>query len=140
MTEELKRAMHVQSENAFAVYNHIDLEHAEKDKVVIRLEINDNSKNPLGIVHGGAMYTMADCATGIAAHTDGRRYVTQTSSFHFLRNQGGGIVDAEGRVIHRGRTTCLTSVEITSGDGTLLATGEFTFFCITPDGPASDAD
>ena len=135
MMHELEQKMRERHEtNRFMVHNFAELESVEQDLAVVKLEIRDESKNPAGMVHGGALYTLADNAAGTAVHTDGRHYVTQTSSFHFLRNQGGGIVYAEGRVIHRGRTTCLTSVEITSGDGTLLATGEFTFFCITPDG------
>ena len=121
--------------NAFMFTCHVSpVDLTQPDRARFKMEVHPDLLNPHGIVHGGALYTLADNATGFAAHTDGRHYVTQTSSFHFLRNQGGGIVYAEGRVIHRGRTTCLTSVEITSGDGTLLATGEFTFFCITPDG------
>ena len=68
----------------------------------------------------------------MAVHTDGRFYVTQTSSLHFLRNQGAGAVRAEGRVRHRGKSTCLAEVDITGEDGALLATGEFTFFCVDP--------
>jgi acyl-CoA thioesterase len=123
------------SKNAFMLHCHvvpIDLDKLDYSK--FRMDGRPDLLNPHGMIHGGALYTLADNAAGYAAHTDGRRYVTQTSSFHFLRNQGGGVVHAEGRVIHRGRTTCLTAVEITSEDGTLLATGEFTFFCITPDG------
>lgn len=130
MTEEMRRAKIVQEGNSFALYNHIELENAEMDKVTIRLDINENSKNPLGIVHGGAMYTMADCATGIAAHTDGRRYVTQTSTMHYLANRKEGTIRAVGQVIHRGRTTCIVKAEITDETGKLLAMGEFSFFCV----------
>ena len=129
------------SKNAFMLHSHVvpmDLDKPDYSK--FRMDGRPDLLNPHGMIHGGALYTLADNAAGYAAHTDGRRYVTQTSSFHFLRNQGGGIVYAEGRVIHRGRTTCLTSVEITSEDGTLLATGEFTFFCITPDGKSTGED
>ena len=65
-----------------------------------------------------------------AAHTDGRNYVTQTSSLHFLRNQPEGEIQADARVRHRGRSTCLVAVDILGEDETLLATGEFTFFCV----------
>lgn len=116
--------------NAFCLYNHIVPESVEADHAVFRLDIRPESKNPYGIVHGGAIYTMADNATGYAAHTDGRNYVTQTSSMHFLRNQTGGTVRAEARVRHRGRTTCLVAVDITGEGGRLLATGEFTYFCV----------
>ena len=73
---------------------------------------------------------MADNATGTAAHTDGRYYVTQTSSLHFLRNQASGVVRATAWVRHRGKSTVLTAVDITGEGGKLLATGEFTFFCV----------
>lgn len=121
------------SRNAFMHYNHMELESVRQDRAVFRLEIRPESKNPFGMVHGGALYTLADNAAGVAAHTDGRAYVTQTSSLHFLRNQSAGTVRAEGRVRHRGRSTCLAEVDITGGDGALLATGEFTFFCVDPD-------
>lgn len=118
--------------NAFPVYNHIELESVEPDHAVYRLEIRPESKNPYGVVHGSAIYTMADNATGYAAHTDGRIYVTQTSSMHFLRNQAKGVVRADARVRHRGKTTCLVDVDVFGDDGKLLATGDFTFFCVDP--------
>lgn len=118
--------------NAFMVHNYIELETVEPDHAVFRLDIRPESCNPHGIVHGGAIYTMADNAAGTAAYTDGRMYVTQTSALHFLRNQTHGTVWAEGKVRHRGKTTCLVSVDITGEGGKLLATGEFTFFCVDP--------
>ena len=72
-------------------------------------------------------------ATGFAAHTDGRNYVTQTSALHFLRNQSEGEIQADARVRHRGHSTCLVAVDILGEDEKLLATGEFTFFCVDPE-------
>ena len=118
--------------NAFPTYNHIELESVELDHAVYRLEIRPESKNPYGVVHGSAIYTMADNATGYAAHTDGRNYVTQTSNMHFLRNQTHGIVRADAHVRHRGKSTCLVDVDIFGDGGKLLATGDFTFFCVDP--------
>ena len=116
--------------NAFMLHNHIELESVERDRAVFELDIRPESCNPYGMVHGGAIYTLADNATGTAAHSDGRYYVTQTSALHFLRNQSRGTVRATAWVRHRGKSTVLTSVDITSEDGKLLATGEFTFFCV----------
>ena len=121
--ERLKR-------NGFMNYNHIEMERVEPDRAVFRLEIRPESKNVYGMVHGGAIYTLADNATGTAAHSDGRYYVTQTSALHFLRNQSRGTVRATAWVRHRGKSTVLTAVDITGEDGRLLATGEFTFFCV----------
>ena len=116
--------------NLFATYNHIEMVMVEEDHAVFRLNIKPESKNSYGMVHGGAIYAMADNATGFAAHTDGRNYVTQTSALHFLRNQATGTVRASAWVRHRGKSTVLTAVDITGEGGRLLATGEFTFFCV----------
>ena len=116
--------------NGFMKHNGIELEYAEPDHTVFKLDIRPESRNPYGVVHGGAIYTLADNATGCAAYTDGRYYVTLTSSLHFLRNQSEGTVRASAYVRHRGHTTCLVSVDILGEHDKLIATGEFTFFCV----------
>ena len=114
--------------NAFTDYNFIKLEAAEPDRAVYRLDIRPESRNPYGMVHGGALYTMADDAAGTAAHGDGRHYVTQHGDLHFLDNRAHGTIRAAGQVRHRGRST--VDVEITDESGALLATGTFSYFCV----------
>ena len=116
--------------NAFTDHNFIRLESAEADCAVYRLDIRPESRNPFGMVHGGALYTLADDAAGGAAHSDGRHYVTQHGDLHFLDNRAHGTIRAAGRVRHRGRSTVLVDVEITDGAGALLATGAFSYFCV----------
>ena len=60
-------------------------------------------------------------------------YVTQSSTFQFVKNQGSGTIYAAARVRHRGHSTCLVAVDILGEDEKLLATGEFTFFCVDPE-------
>ena len=129
----MKMLKEKEQKNLFVTYNHIELVMVEDDHAVFRLNIKPESKNPYGMVHGGAIYAMADNATGFAAHADGRNYVTQTSALHFLRNQSEGEIQADARVRHRGRSTCLVAVDILGEDEKLLATGEFTFFCVDPE-------
>lgn len=126
------RAQGALARNAFMRHNYLEMESMEPDRAVFRLDIRPESRNAFGMVHGGALYTLADHAGGAAAYSDGRAYVTQSGSLHFLRNQAEGTLRAEGRVRHRGKSTCLTEVDITGEDGVLLATGEFTFFCVDP--------
>ena len=57
--------------NAFMLHNYIELERVEKDRAVFKLDIRPESCNPYGLIHGGAIYTLADNATGAAAHSDG---------------------------------------------------------------------
>ena len=116
--------------NAFTLHNFYVLETVEDDRAVYRLDIRPESLNPYGMVHGGALFTMADDAAGAAAHTDGRHYVTQNGNLHFLKNQPSGTIWAEGRVRRRGKATCLAVVDITNEKGELMATGDFSYFCI----------
>ena len=119
-----------EANNKFVVHNFIRMVSVTKDEAVFSLDIRDESKNSFGMVHGGAIYAMADNAAGFVVHTDGRHHVTQTSALHFLRNQSEGTVTATARVRHRGNTTALVAVDITGDNGKLIATGEFTFFCV----------
>lgn len=116
--------------NAFTDYNFIRLESLDPDCAVYRLDIRPESCNPYGMVHGGALYTLADDAAGTAAHSDGRSYVTQHGDLHFLDNRAHGTIRATGRVRHRGRSTVLVDVEVADEGGALLATGAFTYFCV----------
>lgn len=119
--------------NAFAVYNGITIHQLELGKAKAELEIGPNSLNPYGRLHGGAYYTLADCAGGTACRTDGRKYVTLDGTMHFVRSVSSGKITATATVQHHGRTTALVDIQVTSEDGTLLATGDFTFFCIGSD-------
>lgn len=58
-----QQAAELNKKNLFATYNHIEAEFVEPDHAIFKLEIRPESKNPYGIVHGGAIYTMADNAT-----------------------------------------------------------------------------
>ncbi len=124
ITEQQKELL---KRNSFSYHNFMELEQAELDYAVYKLEIHPESRNSYGMVHGGALYSMADNAAGTAAHSDGRFYVTQTGSLNFLDNRFDGTIRAAARVVRRGYSTVFVAVEITGGDGGLLATGSFTF-------------
>ena len=97
-------------------------------EVVMRPE----SQNSRGVAHGGLLFSMGDTAAGHAARTDGRGYVTQTATIHFIRNVGlGHTIRADAAIRHRGHATCLVDVEFTDETGRLLASGDYTFFCIS---------
>lgn len=78
------------------------------------------SLNLMGYVHGGLLYSMADCLAGIVARADGRDYVTQSSHINFLRNVRRGIIHANAKVVKRGRLITVIRVEVTDQDGELL--------------------
>ena len=117
--------------NHFMNYNHMRMVECKDDTCIVELKVVHDSLNPYEIIHGGALYTMADCACGIAARKDGRRYVTLSSQLNFLLSaKEGDTVRAVGHIRHRGRTTAFADVDITNQDGKIVASGGFTFFCL----------
>lgn len=134
--EEIFKVLWQQHERSvYAKHNGYTMELLEPDRAVMRLEIRRESCNPFGMVHGGLLYSMADEATGMAVHTDGRYYVTQNGNLHFLKNQTQGVLRAEATVRRRGKATALLDVDITNERGELMATGQFVYFCLGSESP-----
>lgn len=95
-----------------------------------RLPIKQEYLNPLGGLHGGFMYTIADTAAGIAAsHPGSEESVTTISgNMQFLR----AALDikqlyAKATVIKDGKRIAFVDAVLTSEDGTVYAKGSFSF-------------
>ena len=132
MTEEemMQKETAIQRANAFSAYNHVEMTVVKKDYAEVRLELVPESMNFRGTVHGGAYFTMADMCSGIVCRTDGRSYATQHASVEYLRAADSGVLTGRGRVIHRGRTSCVVEVRITTEEDKLVFIGTFQFACI----------
>lgn len=126
----LDRFRDISSKIHFMRSNKVTIVSVEEEKVVLRMAIQPEARNPYGVVQGGVLYTLADHAAGMAAGLDERYYVTQNGSLNFLKNQSDGCIFATAMVRHRGKQTCLIAIDIVGDNNQLLATGEFTFFCI----------
>lgn len=116
--------------NEFVKYNDIKVVSVNADYAQVELEISYKSLNPYSIVHGGVYYTMADCAAGIIARSDGKRYVTLNGSINYIRSASKGKIKAISTIEHKGKSTCIVNVKITDEDEILLATAKFTMFCL----------
>ena len=116
--------------NGFARHNGVQIRQIGENEAEAWLEMSPEVQNPYGVLHGGAFYTLADCAGGNACRTDGRSYVTIHGGLNFIHAVREGRVTAHAQVTHRGRTTCLTAITIMDQQGRTLAMGEFTFFCV----------
>ena len=125
-----EKSLEVNRHNPFVQLIGVEIAEVGPDRSLLRLELRPEMLNPHGLVHGGALFTLADNAAGCASSTDGRTYVTQGGDIHFLHTQASGAVWAEALVKHRGRSTVLVEVTLTGEGGRLLATASFTYFCV----------
>lgn len=115
-------------QNRFMTHNFMTLTQMWEDHAVVELVLREESRNLFGGVHGGALFTMADCAAGSAARSRGMRYVTLNNSFEFFSSSKSNLLRAIASVRHRGRTICVLSVDVKDGEDKLIAGGTFTMF------------
>src|SRR5262249_29700335 len=83
--------------------------------------------NPIGLVHGGLVCTLADSVAGCAVHTtlaQGVGYTSIDLTVNYLRpvTLDSGTLVATGRVTKPGRRVALASAEVIDGAGRLVAT------------------
>lgn len=97
----------------------------ELDEVVLRLDWDAPLCTTGGILHGGALMTLADCAGALSAFLnlpeDGTGTLTVESKSNFFRPVRSGYVLATARPVHRGRTLTIVETEIRDGGGELVA-------------------
>ena len=71
--------------NRFAEHNGIELTRIERDYVEGEITVTEAHLNPMGMVHGGCLATLADTVTGTAVATRGRVGVTMDCRMDYLR-------------------------------------------------------
>lgn len=123
---DVQRANEVFKTTAYATeVTGCEIEEIRPDYCRCAFAIQPKHMNTLGIVMGGAVFTLADFAFGVCANFDKDVFVTASADSHFLAPARGTRLIAEAREIRSGRRTCLYSVTVTDDLGTDVA--YFTF-------------
>jgi 1,4-dihydroxy-2-naphthoyl-CoA hydrolase len=111
--------------NPFTALLGIQLLEATSDLVRARLDWAPERCTSGGIMHGGAIMSLADECGGICAFLnipDGAHgTATIESKTNFLRAIAAGAVTATTRPLHRGRTLIVLETAVTRDDGKLAA-------------------
>ena len=118
----------VNQPHQFSYENGIYVTKVEPGRAEGVLEVGPDSINPHGMVHGGALATLADTVGGSCACATGRRCVTAGSSMEFLRPASGKRITCVATPKKEGRTLSVIQVELYNDQGKLVATGTFTFY------------
>lgn len=102
-----------------------------KGYAVLEMEVQEKHLNPLGIAHGGALFSLMDTAMGMAARTIGKKVVTLEMNINYISpGNVNNKIKATGKVIHAGNKITVAVCEAYSHDGRLVATARETFFNI----------
>lgn len=109
------------SHDRFATVNGAVIEEIAEGYAKCSMQINNDHKNALGAVMGGAIFTLADFAFAVAANWQEQSVVSLDASITFLGKAKGNILIAEAKKIRAGRRTCCYMVEITDELGSQVA-------------------
>jgi len=108
----------------FAASIGIEIVAGAKDEVRARLPWSAERCTAGGVLHGGALMTLADAAGATVAFLnlpEGAFTTTIESKTNFLRGIQGGGADAVARPLHVGRRTIVVTTEIRDDSGKLAA-------------------
>jgi uncharacterized protein (TIGR00369 family) len=109
----------------FAALIGIEIEEATADVVRGRLPYAPGRCTTGGLIHGGALMSLADTCGGLCAFLNMPEGATGTATIesktNFLRAVTGGAVTSTTTPLHRGRTVIVLETELTREDGKLAA-------------------
>jgi uncharacterized protein (TIGR00369 family) len=111
-------------------YLGIDILELTESEVVATMPVDDRTRQPYGILHGGASVALAETVAsfGATALIDRERFaaVGLEINANHLRPMRDGVVRAVGRPLHVGRTTQVWSIEITDESDRLVCVSRCT--------------
>lgn len=96
----------------------------------ISIDITETTLNLYGNLHGGFIFTLCDIASGMAAYAYEYTNVTQHGDVNFLKGVNSGTIYVEANALHKGSRTMVSRVEVTSEDGVVIASGNFTMYLL----------
>ena len=100
--------------DVFATNNGIKLVDAKPGYAKSRMEIKPDHYNSVGIVHGGALFTLADFTFAVASNSHGRVALAIDAEISFFKATSSGILTAEAKEISLNDKLGTYLVEITN--------------------------
>lgn len=102
----------------------IEMVELSKERVVATMPVDDRTRQPFGLLHGGASIALAETVASFGAvlHIDRERFMAvglEINGNH-LRAKTDGLVRATAVPTHVGRTTQVWSIEIADERGRLV--------------------
>ncbi len=105
----------------FAGFVGIELIAAGEGRARAKLEIRNHHLNGLGLVHGGAIFALADLAFATAVNSRGRDAVAIHCSISYLKAVTDGSLFAEAEEVSCGPKIATYTIRITDASGELIS-------------------
>ena len=123
--------------NANSAVTHLGIEFLEvgDDFIRARVPVDERTRQPYGILHGGVSVVLAETLGSCGAHysaPEGDRAVGLDINANHIRSATSGWVTGTARPVHRGRTTQVWQIDMTNDAGELTCVSRITMAVLPP--------
>lgn len=108
----------------FADFVGIELLEASEGHARAKMEIQEHHLNAVGIVHGAAIFSLADLAFAMASNSHGTVALAINATISFLKAISAGTLFAEATEVSRNSKLATYSIRVTDREADLIATFE----------------
>jgi uncharacterized protein (TIGR00369 family) len=121
----------------------IEITHLDAEKVVATMPVDDRTRQPIGLLHGGASAALAETVASLGAYMncdrDTQAAVGVELNANHIRGKTEGLVTATAIPIHRGRTTQVWDIRIVDENDKLVCVSRCTLAIVNRRERAQDA-
>lgn len=108
----------------------IEIVELNEDRVVATMPVTGATKQPAGVLHGGASVVLAETVASVGTWNlidrENQQAVGLEINANHIRSKSDGVVTATGTPLHRGRTTMVWDIKITDEEGKLVCVSRCT--------------
>jgi len=122
LADDLKnRIIKFFEKDRFAVYNGIKIIEAKPGYAVTELEVTENHLNGVGVVQGGAIFTLADLAFAVASNAQGQVTLSVNANINFFKSTSAKTIRAEAKEVSSSTTLVNYNIDVFDENRELLA-------------------
>lgn len=121
MEDRIKKLELILSNDRFARHNQIRLVSVKQGEAVAEMIVSEEHLNGVNIIHGGALFTLADFAFAAASNSRGRIAIATNANISFFKGISSGKITATAKELNSGRTLATFIVEITDENDDKIA-------------------
>ena len=124
----------MKTKNPFWALLGIELVEVRKGWAKVRLPIENKLTNAIGLVHGGAIFSAADSAVGMALVgmiNRNENISTLEMKINYMKPVRGLEITAEAKILHKGTQTAIGDVEVRDAENQLISKGLATYAIFT---------
>ncbi|OLN27692.1 ComA operon protein 2 [Desulfosporosinus metallidurans] len=108
----------------------IEIVELSPERVVATMPVDEATRQPVGILHGGASVALAETVASVGTYNlidrENQLAVGLEINANHIRGKRDGIVTAVAIPLHKGRSTMVWDIKITDEDGKLVCVSRCT--------------